>query len=54
MNPLKDIENAYGKAIKERLQLQYRLDPESYPEYIIALKAEIQAKLDLENCNDIK
>jgi hypothetical protein len=48
-NPLKDIQNAYGAAIRNRLQLQYRLDTESYPEYYEALKIEIAAKQALEN-----
>ena len=48
-NPLKNIENAYGKAIKERLQIQYSLIGVSLTDdYYNALKVEIKAKQQLE------
>ena len=51
MNPLRNLQDLYGKAVKERLQNQYALTYNSvdYPEYIESLKAEIDAKQALEN-----
>jgi hypothetical protein len=53
MNPLRNLQDAYGRAIKERLQNQYALTYNNvyvdYPEYIESLKVEIAAKQQLEN-----